>query len=243
MIQNGIKFGTWHSFEDGGLYTIEDEISYPEPSNVNSDISNDTLPYILKYNNREMRFSFLIPEAGDWQSYYNEVSRVLEGKILEIVRDIEPEYTYIGLCTLDKMSSTEREGIIGVRVIAQPYKLKSVVTEAIHQTKSQTITVDGNYVTPAIITINPTTAISKLTISGLARDPITGDAESIVINSLKANTPVTIDGEKYTVIEAGVNKFKDTEFWEYPTLAPGNQTIKFSVATLDATIKYKPRFI
>jgi len=40
-----------------------------------------------------------------------------------------------------------------------------------------------------------------------------------------------------------VNKFGDTDMWEFPTLQPGVNTIDIDILTADVQIKYKPKFL
>ncbi|MFR4584880.1 phage distal tail protein, partial [Clostridium cadaveris] len=73
-------------------------------------------------------------------------------------------------------------------------------------------------------------------ITGLEDGPIT-------IKNLTAGKKVIINGEDGTVLENGINKFGDTELWEWPRLLPGSNTITVSKNSCDITIKYKPRYI
>ena len=109
----------------------------------------------------------------------------------------------------------------------------------------KTIDVEGNQETPCIIELTPSGAITTYTIKGAARDPVTGEAEDIVIKNLSAGKTVIIDGEACTVTEDGANKYADTEMWEFPTLVPGSNILTFvsSSVSCSVTIKYKPRYI
>ncbi len=107
------------------------------------------------------------------------------------------------------------------------------------------VSVDGNLETPCIIELTPSGAITSYTIKGAARDPVTGEAEDVVIKNLSAGKTVIIDGEACTVTEDGANKYADAEMWEFPTLLPGSNTLTFvsSSVSCSVTIKYKPRYI
>lgn len=99
-----------------------------------------------------------------------------------------------------------------------------------------TVNVDGNTVTPAIVTVTVPTDTISLTITGLGKDPI-------ILKNLKANIPVIIDGEACTVLQGGTNKFSDTDMWEFPTLQPGANTITTDNSNCTIQIQYKPKFI
>lgn len=115
-------------------------------------------------------------------------------------------------------------------------KFKTEVTETINRVISKIITVTGNQTTPCIVEITPISDIIDITLEGLADDPI-------IIKNLKANKKVIIDGVEQLVTVDGVNKYGDTDMWDFPRLVPGVNNIKVSRNTCDISIKYKPRFI
>lgn len=110
------------------------------------------------------------------------------------------------------------------------------VVKEVNRVTSSTILVDGNMSTPATIEIVPIADIIDIQLEGLAYDPI-------VIKNLKANKTVIIDGELQKVTVDGVNKYGDTDMWEFPRLTPGANSIKVSRNNCNIKIKYKPRFI
>lgn len=116
------------------------------------------------------------------------------------------------------------------------YAYKSQIVETANRVGSKTINNAGNIDTPAIIEITPSIDLQNIIISGLSDDPIT------ILNLTSGNT-VIIDGEAGTVLQGGVNKFSDTDMWEFPKLAPGANTITFSQVNCDINIKYKPKWI
>ena len=114
---------------------------------------------------------------------------------------------------------------------------------AVQVTGTKTIVVEGNSVTPCIVEITPLNDNSNLTITGIARDPITGEDEPVTIKNLKKSIPVIVDGETCTVTQQGANKYPETDFWEFPSLLPGENQITLSNAANTVTIKYRPRYI
>lgn len=116
------------------------------------------------------------------------------------------------------------------------YKYSSAITETLDHVSSKTINVPGNQPTPAVVTVTVPSDTISITINGLGEDPI-------VINNLKANTPVVIDGETCTVLQSGSNKYGDTDMWDYPVLQPGANTITVDNSNSTIQIQYKPRWI
>lgn len=116
------------------------------------------------------------------------------------------------------------------------FSVMDEVIEVMDRVTNKTINVLGNKVTEAIVEITPTNEISDITLEGLADDPI-------IIKKLKANKTVVVDGELQKVTVDGVNKYGDTDMWDFPRLIPGENNIQVSRNNCNITIKYKPRFI
>lgn len=116
------------------------------------------------------------------------------------------------------------------------YEYSNEVTETMNRITSKTINNIGTEDTPAIVEITSSISLVDLIITGLEDGPIT-------IKNLTAGKKVIINGEDGTVLENGINKFGDTELWEWPRLLPGSNTITVSKNSCDITIKYKPRYI
>lgn len=116
------------------------------------------------------------------------------------------------------------------------YEFGEEIEESIIKEKNKTILVKGNQETPAVVEIIPVVDIIDITLEGLADDPIK-------INNLKKNKKVILDGELQIITVDGVNKFGDTDMWDFPSLKPGSNTIKISRSDCNIKIKYKPRFI
>lgn len=113
---------------------------------------------------------------------------------------------------------------------------KDYVTEAMNRIISKTINVTGNIETPALIEIIPSISLVDLTLTGFDEDPIK-------IKNLVAGKKIIINGEDGIVTVDGVNKYADTEMWNFPSLKPGANIITVDKSSVDITIKYKPRYI
>lgn len=116
------------------------------------------------------------------------------------------------------------------------YKFSNEIVVEIKKELSKTIDVKGTLKTPCILEITPSTDLIDLIISGLANDQIT-------IKNLHANKKIIIDGKEGTVTEEGINKFKDTDLWEFPFLNPGVNNITLSKNSCNVAIKYEPRYL
>ncbi len=113
---------------------------------------------------------------------------------------------------------------------------KEQVTEAMNRILTKIINVPSNLETPCILEISPSVDAIDLVITGLSE-------EAITIRNLKQGKKIIINGEDCTVLQEGINKFNDTDLWEFPSLKPGLNTITGSKNTMDINIKYKGRWI
>lgn len=109
------------------------------------------------------------------------------------------------------------------------------------------VTNEGNLETPAVIEFTPLIGLVSVTLNGFIRDSNTGEEKPIIIRNLTKNKTVKIDGEAGLITENEVNKFKDTEIWDFPSLLPGRNHITMECLEsqqelAEISIKYKPRY-
>lgn len=123
------------------------------------------------------------------------------------------------------------------------YEYSDQETQTQSQAESMTIVNPGNIETPLILELTPTFGIASLTITGIARDPNTGEDEPVTLKNLTTGNTVILDGETGLITEGGALKTADMELWGLPTLLPGSNLITFSSDTLNVTAKYKPRYM
>lgn len=135
----------------------------------------------------------------------------------------------------------ERWHIHTLELSGYEYGVQETQTQS--QAESMTIVNPGNIETPLILELTPTFGIASLTITGIARDPNTGEDEPVTLKNLTTGNTVILDGETGLITEGGALKTADAELWGLPTLLPGSNLITFSSDTLNVTAKYKPRYM
>lgn len=246
----GAKLNGKHTETDYGMKLLAIEIGIPETlserqrlpgGNTYINVGNKGL-----FGQRPIRLTFdRFGSYTDWLEQISVISAAVNGKEVELELDSQPGYYYYGVAAV---SSTKENNVVtsfAISLTADPFKYEDAVTESVGTASGKTIDVQGDYETPCIIELTPSGAITTYTIKGAARDPVTGEAEDIVIKNLSAGKTVIIDGESCTVTEDGTNKYADTEMWEFPTLVPGSNVLTFvsSSVACSVTIKYKPRYI
>ncbi|MGU8476075.1 phage distal tail protein [Clostridium perfringens] len=208
-------------------------------SNFNSWNKGSLTPFIdnnffESYKEIDLEFDILCKNANELETMKSNLISEIKKSILkfndinfkyQVFLDGEPDISYV-------MPGNE---ILKLKLLG--YCFGDEIIENLNKISNKEITNPGNSKTPVIVEIVPSIDIIDLTINGLANDPIT-------IKNLHVNKKIIIDSKEGTVLEEGVNKFKDTEdFWEFPFLIPGTNTITLSKSNCDVTIRYEPRYL
>ncbi|MDU1412765.1 MAG: phage tail protein [Clostridium sp.] len=135
-----------------------------------------------------------------------------------------PSYSYI----------SKGNEIMTVKMLV--YSFDDEIEETLNKVSAKNINVKGNIIVPAILEVTPSINLIDLKINGLSED-------LIVLKNLRQGKKIIVNGEDGTVIEEGINKFGDTDMWEFPRLKPGLNTVKVNANSCDITVKYKPRYM
>lgn len=129
----GVSFDGVHSFRDWGLYLRErPTVSPPEPKTTlvsvpcrdgDIDISTALTNGEIKFADREIECKFsTFDNVPYWSTLFSKIENYLHGKEMRVVLDNDPEFYYIGRCTVEPMESEDYRGYITIRIDAQPYK-------------------------------------------------------------------------------------------------------------------------
>lgn len=95
----------------------------------------------------------------------------------------------------------------------------------------------GTRDTPCIVEITPRENLQQYVISGF------GDND-IILQNLKQQVKVIIDGKLGTVTESGKNKFAECDIWEFPVLRKDTvNRIAFSSDACDVVVRYTPMYL
>lgn len=128
----GIKFGSYHSYDDFGLILSSKEIGSPEPKIITVDVEggDGVLDFTefageTKFKNRKLTFHFSKPQLlTDFMQVFSEVHNALHGKKLQIILDEEPGFYYIGRITVNEFKADANIGKITVECDCEPWKYK-----------------------------------------------------------------------------------------------------------------------
>lgn len=199
---------------------------------------NNLIPFFQKSRVKLniITVTFLI-NSKDKRKYYLDKSNLL-AEMLEPFEVYFKDRNLKFKCVLKgQTSQASLKQIRGkLQLTMYGYNIENEIEVDINKILSKEITIVGNTEVPAIVEVIPVVDIIDITLEGLADDPIK-------IKNLKQNKKVILDGELQTITVDGVNKFGDTDMWDFPSLKPGSNTIKISRSDCNIKIKYKPRFI
>lgn len=219
------KVITPSSFETSSKWSKQSLI----PINVKSKFTYGSmkLELLVRGNSEEItedNTSFLLKEISEsiltFNNYFYKV-RMSSVSVDDIFKD-ELKEDYCQKITLNL-------------IVDEKYK-EEIVTELELLGSSISLNVEGNKETPCVLEITPTQAMVDLVINGVTKDAFT-------IENLAKDQKLIIDGENQTITVDGVNKFLDTDMWDYPFLIAGENNITFSKSYLTGIIKYKPRYV
>lgn len=202
---------------------------WPEKS-LNPFINKDVKH---KFKELNMTLDLLCDNANELEIIKSNLLKELE---ISTIKFNDIDFIYYGFC-IEPPSISEYvmpgNEIISVKMYV--YCTGELKEEHLNKTNCKTINNPGNLKTPVIVEIIPSIDIIDLKIDGLNED-------AIIIKNLKQNKKIILDGKEGTITQEGINKFDDTDLWEFPFLVPGENIIKLSKDSCDVVIKFEPRY-
>ena len=136
---SGIKFGNKHSADDFGMFMTDFSVSPPEAQTVYVDVPFRDGPLdfstaltggIVKYKNRTVTAEFKTQDQtpGSWKDRYHDFVNYVQGQMLPINFDYDPEYYYLGRISCDVSKDDQIIGTVSVSADCEPYKYKLTPT-------------------------------------------------------------------------------------------------------------------
>lgn len=152
------------------------------------------------------------------------ISKVTE--LMQEMPDIILPDGFCYYCVYEKQSTPEEKApwINQVQYTLSGFRHEAMETVRLDQ--SGTVYVGGNYKTPVVLSIVPSSSTVKV----------------LGITVKNATGTIVIDGMKKTVTKNGANVFADTDLTSFPTLQPGLNTVDIDGAS-EVEISYYPIFL
>lgn len=168
-MMKGIYFDDIHSYRD--LNLVLSEVNIP-PATVKTkyidipggDGSVDLTEALgeVKYKDRDCSFTFTVFPYENFEKKKKQISNLLNGKRCKITLDKDPEYYWVGRCTINEYVSDKNLHRIVVGVTVAPYKLKrtqTIVTVPAGTSVAYTLENGRKSVVPTITTTAEATVI------------------------------------------------------------------------------------
>lgn len=198
----GVTFGDYHSYDDLSLILNSKEIEAPEPKTETIDIpgGDGELDFTefsgaIRYKNRKLTFEFShIGAQSTFMDAFSKVQNAIHGKKMEITLDDDPNFYYIGRCTVDKWKADKNIGKITVEVNCEPYKYKQTVT-TVTQDISTSGTVSLTNLKKSVVPKISTTAAVTIAWTGGSASLAVGDDQIVPDLVLReGTTEITVTG-------------------------------------------------
>lgn len=198
----GVTFGDYHSYDDLSLILNSKEIEAPEPKTETIDIpgGDGELDFTefsgaIRYKNRKLTFEFShISAQSTFMDAFSKVQNAIHGKKMEITLDDDPNFYYIGRCTVDKWKADKNIGKITVEVNCEPYKYKQTVT-TVTQDISTSGTVSLTNLKKSVVPKISTTAAVTIAWTGGSASLAVGDDQIVPDLVLReGTTEITVTG-------------------------------------------------
>jgi len=160
------RFAAYYDHDaDWSVILKSQDIGLPSPKTTTVDIigKDGTLDLTeafgeVRYNNRTITFTFsAVENILDWDACKTMIANELHGKRMKITTWSDPDYYYIGRCTVDNYNSSKMQGTIVVKCDCEPYKIKhEATTEFIDAVSLKSIVIDSGR-----MTVYPTITVSE----------------------------------------------------------------------------------
>lgn len=200
----GILFDNIHSYRDLNLILSKEDRPPAMPKTNYVDIPGSDIPIDLteangevKYNSRNFTFTFSFNDQDEsaWEDKRKEVSNLLNGKACKITLDKDPDFYWLGRCTVNSFLSNKRQRQIVITAKVHPYKYKqdeTVVTVELDGTE-QTVVLQNSRKTvcPFITCTDDNTLIG---FNGNTFNFNAGTHKNLNIRFIEGENAVTISG-------------------------------------------------
>lgn len=147
----GIRFGSFHSFDDLHLILSEKEMGAPTVKATKIDIEGadgalDLTDFFgdtcFEDVTHKFQFSSIVPYA-EFQTQYSTIKNAIHGKKMRVILDDDPLFYWMGRCYVSGFTNDKNIGQVQVECDCEPYKLKlakTVVTRTVSGTQAITLT-------------------------------------------------------------------------------------------------------
>lgn len=236
--------GTDISLYGAKQHTVE--MGYGEIKNNSEWVDGCNTPIMLSGTTGFKKIKVTVILKGDtreqiWKNGSQLIAQLLNPAVVEL-----DGFSHKFCVYLKNVSQAERDiqkwHKATLELIGYEFGNQMTITVPAEKTVFEVIN-EGTIETAAILELTPAIGKVSMTISGVVRNPFTGEDKPVTIQNLKKDVPIVIDGENGFVTEGGINKFADVDLFDFPSLLPGRNKIVTDQKDVAVVVKYKPRYI
>lgn len=132
----GVTFGGKHTYNDWGLILSgHPVVSPPKPktklvdvlgAHGSLDISTKLTGQVM-YEMRDITCEFtIIGERDSWEQVYSDILNYLQGQLLEITLDHDPDYYWTGRAEISKWNPGQTVAEMTIKAKVSPYKTSHI---------------------------------------------------------------------------------------------------------------------
>lgn len=121
-------YSEWGLIPDGRVHVVPPSVKTKvveiPGSNGTIDLTTSLTGYPL-YGNREGSFNFFITRKGqnyNWVTLNDKLLKVIHGRKIKVILEDDPEYYYVGRCTLGEWTEGRPYDTISLNYVFEPYK-------------------------------------------------------------------------------------------------------------------------
>lgn len=205
---NGVKFGTYHSYDDMSLLLIEKVIGNApiKEKTVKVEGGHGVLDYTEyfgepKYDRRTLSFVFKsIINQTQFLMQYSEIQNAIHGRRLKIILDEDPDYYYIGRIEVGEWKKDKNVGEVTIKADCEPWKYKKNTTIVTQTVNGSAILLLTNQRKRAVPTITATADMS-FSFNGTVTAAQAGTFIIPTLELVEGSNSVTVSGTGIVTFE------------------------------------------
>lgn len=148
--------------------------------------------------------------------------------------------TFYGVMSKSSMSEFVQDRCHKLTIEFVGIERGRIITGSAERPKEIVINNPGNIRTPFTLEITPTVGMASLTVKGCFDEPHRNIDRGCKINNLITNQLIRLSGDDGLILN-GIN-IADAEFYQFPVLLPGPNTITFSSDFINVSYSFWPRY-
>lgn len=149
-------------------------------------------------------------------------------------------HTFYGVMTKSTTSEFVQDRVHKLTIEFMAIERGRLMIGSVERPQELVVNNPGNIPTPFILNIIPTVGMASITVIGCFKEALRNVDRGCKINNLLTNQQVSLNGETGLILNGA--SIADAEFYQFPLLQPGANTIKFSSDFINVSYSFYPRY-